>query len=74
MNSSDPSTLASPALPHEGALVRRDPRELAPRPTPAAPVAGTSAGEEEDFIDLRQLWGILMRRGVRCCWLRPWSC
>ncbi len=61
------SNISQPPVPAEGLppggpLARPGQRALAPRPQSQVPAVATAAPDEEDFIDLRHLWGILLRR------------
>ncbi len=61
------SNISQPPVPAEGLppggpLARPGQRALAPRPSAQVPAVATAAPDEEDFIDLRHLWGILLRR------------
>jgi succinoglycan biosynthesis transport protein ExoP len=63
MSDSNQPPVPAEAPPPAGPLVRPGQRRaLAPRPYPQVPVVATAAPDEEDFIDLRHLWGILLRR------------
>ncbi|MGB7552601.1 MAG: Wzz/FepE/Etk N-terminal domain-containing protein, partial [Chromatiaceae bacterium] len=62
MSSINQPPVPAEALPPGGPLVRPGQRALVPRPYPQVPAVATAAPEEEDFIDLRHLWGILLRR------------
>lgn len=61
MSSNDQPPVPADAPPPRGALTRSEQRALAPRPYPDVPPAAT-VPDEGDFIDLRHLWGILLRR------------
>ena len=61
MSSINQPPVPAKALPPGGPLVRPGQRALVPCPYPEVPPAATAL-DEEDFIDLRHLWGILLRR------------
>jgi capsular exopolysaccharide synthesis family protein len=62
MSAIDQAPVPADPSPPAGPLARPGQRALAPRPYREAPVVATAATDEEDFIDLRHLWGILLRR------------
>ena len=62
MSAIDQAPVPADSSPPAGPLARPGQRALAPRPYREAPAVAIAAPDEEDFIDLRHLWGILLRR------------
>jgi capsular exopolysaccharide synthesis family protein len=62
MSAIDNPPVPADSLPPAGPLGRPGQRALAPRAYGEAPAMASATPEEEDSIDLRRLWGILLRR------------
>lgn len=62
MSGIDQTPVPADSSPPAGPLARPGQRALAPRPYREAPAVAIAPPDEEDFIDLRHLWGILLRR------------
>lgn len=61
-SSQPPVPTADADLPRRGPLARPGQRALAPRPATEIAAPSAPGKDDEDFIDLRLLWGILVRR------------